>query len=90
MASMPDREIERSPLGGSVTCDGITVDVRIYRFAGINDAWTLEVIDSVSGQTVWDQAYADDQVAYETFKHELTDRGIRSFVGQPAQHQSSI
>ena len=29
-----DREIEYSPLTGSVTRDGVTVDVKIYRFAG--------------------------------------------------------
>ena len=86
MACIFNHKIEHSPLGGILTHDGITVDVRIYRFAGINDAWTLEVIDSVSGQTVWDQAFADDQVAYDTFEDALDERGIRSFVNQPVRH----
>ena len=82
----PDRKIKSSPLSGSVTRDGITVNFRIYRFAGINDAWTLKIIDSVSGQTVWDQAYADDQVAFDTFEDALDEHGMRSFVEQPMQH----
>ena len=86
MAGIPVREIEASPLSRSVTRDGITMQVGIYRFAGINDAWTLEVIDSVSGQTVWDQAFANDQVAYDTFEDALDERGIRSFVEKPVQH----
>ncbi|TXM65792.1 hypothetical protein [Methylobacterium sp. WL120] len=86
MAGIPARAIEASPLSRSVTRDGITVDVRIYRFAGINDAWTLEVIDSMSGQTVWDKAYADDQVAFDTFEDALDEHGMRSFVEQPVQH----
>ena len=86
MGSLPNRKIEHSLLGGSVTRDGVTVQVHIYRFAGINDAWTLEVIDRVSGQTVWDQAFANDQVAFDTFEDTLDERGMRSFVEQPVQH----
>ena len=86
MAGIPDREIEDSPLGGIVTRDGITVLVHIYRFAGINDAWTLEVIEQETGDTVWDQAFGDDQVAFDTFEDALEEQGIRSFVGPPAQH----
>ena len=40
MSEIPDREIEDSPLGGSVTRDGITVQVHIYRFAGTDEEWT--------------------------------------------------
>ena len=35
-----DQKIEDSPLGGSVTRDGVTVQVHIYRFAGSGDEWT--------------------------------------------------
>lgn len=37
-----DPEIERSPLCGSVTRDGITIQVQIYRLA---EGWSLKVID---------------------------------------------
>jgi hypothetical protein len=40
-----DREIEYSPLSGRLTHDGVTVDVKIYRFAGTDDLWQLEVVD---------------------------------------------
>ena len=38
-------EIEFSPFCGSVTRDGITVRVEIYRLAGRGEGWSLEVID---------------------------------------------
>ena len=38
-------KIESSPLCESVTRDGITVRVEIYRLAGRGDGWSLEVVD---------------------------------------------
>ena len=38
-----DWEIETSPLCESVTRDGMTVRVKIYRLRG--EGWSLEVID---------------------------------------------
>ena len=35
--SIPDRELETSPLGGAITRDGQTVTVHIYRFASTED-----------------------------------------------------
>jgi hypothetical protein len=39
-----DRELEFSPLSGRLTRDGVTVDVKIYRFNGTNDPWQLEPV----------------------------------------------
>lgn len=35
--AIPDRELEHSPLGISITRDGHTVTVHIYRFADTED-----------------------------------------------------
>lgn len=86
MASIPDRELEFSPLGGRVTRDGCTVQVHIYRFAGSDDEWTLEIVDHEDGHTVWEQTFADDQEAYEEFERAVAEEGIRSFSEAPSQH----
>ena len=84
MGSIPDRKIEKSALSGSLTRDGITLQVQIYRFADMNDAWTLEVLDPGTGHTLWDEAFADDAQAYEYFEDAFARRGIRSFTDEPA------
>jgi hypothetical protein len=65
-------EIESSPLCGSVTRDGITVRVEIYRIAGRGGGWSLEVIDREGASTVWDDTFAD----YRALELE----GIRSLL----------
>ena len=69
-------EIESSPLCGSVTRDGITVRVEIYRIAGRGGGWALEVIDREGASTVWDDTFADDQDAYDEFYRALELEGI--------------
>jgi hypothetical protein len=86
MAEILDREIEDSPLGGSVTRDGITVQAHIYWFAGTADEWTLEVVDHEGGHTAWTDAFATDEDASEAFEHAVAEDGIRSFVEQPVEH----
>jgi hypothetical protein len=75
-----DPEIEASPLNRSVTRDGITVSVEIYRLAGRDESWSLEVVDQEGGSTVWDETFAKDQDAYAEFNRTLESEGIRSFA----------
>ena len=77
-------EIEFSPFCGSVTRDGITVRVEIYRIAGRGGGWSLEVIDREGASTVWDDTFADDQDAYDEFYRALESEGIRS-LGAPVE-----
>lgn len=86
MTDIPENEIEDSPLGGSVTRNGITVQVHIYRFADTADEWTLEVVDHEGGHTAWNGTFATDEDAFEAFEHTVAEDGIRSFVEQPVQH----
>ena len=75
-----DPEIESSRLCGSVTRDGITVRVEIYRLVGRNESWSLEVIDQEGASTVWDETFSKDQDAYAEFSRTLETEGIRSFA----------
>lgn len=85
--AIPDREIESSALGGPISRDGFTVTLHIYRFAGTDDEWTLEVIDHEGGSTVWDELFDDDQDAYEAFERAVAEDGIQSFAeDEPARH----
>jgi len=77
-------EIESSPLCAKVTRDGITVRVEIYRLAGSNEGWSLEVVDQENGSTVWDQTFAKDQDAYAEFQRTLEAEGIHSFAERPS------
>ncbi|KQO59232.1 hypothetical protein ASF24_13815 [Methylobacterium sp. Leaf86] len=85
--SIPDRELEHSPLGGPITRDGHTVTVHIYRFAGTEDVWTLEVVGQDGGSLVWTETFTDDVGAYEAFERAVAEDGIRSFSeDEPASH----
>ncbi|MCJ2007405.1 hypothetical protein [Methylobacterium sp. J-092] len=86
MADIPDQEIETSPLGGIVTRDGVMVQVHIYRFAGSDDEWTLEVVDHEGGHTTWTDTFANDEDAFKAFEQAVAKDGIRSFVKQQVEH----
>ncbi|AWI90540.1 hypothetical protein C0214_21315 [Methylobacterium sp. DM1] len=84
---LPDRELEFSPLSGRVTRDGVTVQVHIYRFAGTDEEWTLEVVDHEDGSSVWDEQFATDADAYEAFELAVREDGIRTFIEDaPTRH----
>jgi hypothetical protein len=67
MPENDDPEIERSPLCTSVTRDGATVRVEIYRLVGSGEGWSLEAVDKDDVSTVWDDLFATDQDAYSEF-----------------------
>jgi hypothetical protein len=84
-----DREFEHSPLSGSFSRDGETVDVEIYRYAGTQDPWQLVVIHLLSGGcTGWNKAFATDQEAYEAFTAMVEKDGMAPFTGvvPPVRH----
>jgi hypothetical protein len=80
-----DREIEYSPLSGRLTHDGVTVDVKIYRFAGTDDLWQLEVVDHNNWSTVWDEQFPTAQDAYQAFNEAVEEDGMASFIGDWGQ-----
>jgi hypothetical protein len=74
-----DVELEYSPLCGSVTRDGLTVRVQIFRISGRGDGWSLEVIDHDDASTVWEESFATDRDAYAEFLNALETEGVRTF-----------
>ena len=76
-----DREIEYASLTGSVTRYGVTVDVKIYRFAGTEDSWQLEVVDNNNWSTVWDDQFQTAEDAYFAFNEAVEEDGMVSFLG---------
>jgi hypothetical protein len=85
--SIPDRELETSPLSGAITRDGQTVTVHIYRFAATEDERTLEVVGIDRSHIVWDETFESDLDAYEAFERAVAEDGISSFTEDaPAGH----
>jgi hypothetical protein len=77
MTNEDDPQIESSPLRTSVTREGITVSVEIYRIAGSGEGWSLELVDQDGGSTVWSDLFATDRDAYAEFTQTLEMEGIR-------------
>ena len=78
-----DPEIESSPLCRNVTSDGMTVRVEIYRLAGKDERWSLEVVDEEGASTVWSETFATDVDANAEFHRTLETEGISSFLEPP-------
>jgi hypothetical protein len=76
-------ETEHSELAGEFTDDDVTVLVDIYRAAGSQADWTLEVITEEDDVTSWDEPFATDREAFDEFLATVERDGIRSFFGEP-------
>jgi hypothetical protein len=78
-----DSQIEVSPLSCTVTRDGLTVDVLIYRLGAESAGWTLQIVSEEQSSTIWEDVFATDNDAYAEFCEVLQADGIRSFFEQP-------
>jgi hypothetical protein len=82
-----DPEIKSSPLCRSVTDDGITVRVAIYRLAGNDGGWSLEVVNQEGTSIVWDDVFATDTEAFAEFQKTLEAEGILTFLDGPSKQR---
>ena len=74
-----DPNIVHSGLSGTVSKDGVTVKVFIYRLE--NDPnWSLEVVNSADTSIVWDDRFATDDEAFAEFQRTVDQEGMRSFL----------
>ena len=73
-------EIETSTLFRWFSRDGITVEVKIYRLRGVNQGWSLEVVDHEDASTVWNESFLTDQEAYPAFYMTVETEGIGTFL----------
>lgn len=73
-------KLEHSEFSGEFSQDDVTVLVDIFRPAGSNADWTMEVVDQDEGLTVWDEQFATDRDAFDEFLATVERDGIRTFL----------
>lgn len=78
---MADRDpnLVVSGLSGTVTQDGVTVEINIVRLEDETD-WSLEVVNSSGTSTVWDDPFATDAAALDAFRQAVAEEGMASFL----------
>ena len=72
-------EIDYSPLCQSITRDGKTVEVHIYKDE--TGGWILEVEDEYRNSTVWDASFLTDKMALDEVVRTIDEDGIDSLIG---------
>jgi hypothetical protein len=86
---MPKKlELEHSELAGEFIDDGVTVLVDIFRPAGTNGDWKMEVITQDEDLIEWEEPFATDREAFDEFLATVARDGIRTFLEEedPAVH----
>ena len=78
---MPDRppNIVTSGLSRTVTVDGVTVVVNIYRVED-DPQWALEVVNEVGTSTVWEAPFDTDEEAFAAFQLTVDEEGMEAFL----------
>jgi hypothetical protein len=78
---VPDRDPDttRSDLSCTITLDGITVQIDIYRLAD-DRRWQLEVVNELGISTIWDDPFDTEQAALNAFKEAVEDEGMETFL----------
>lgn len=71
---------EHSELSGEFTEDDVTVLVDIFRPAGTNNDWRMEVITQEEDVIEWEEPFATDREAFDEFLATVARDGIRSFL----------
>ncbi|WEX74321.1 hypothetical protein PYH37_001726 [Sinorhizobium numidicum] len=83
--SESDQQFEFSEFSGEFVDDDVIVHLRIYRPAGTNSDWILEVLDQEGNTTIWNDPFDTDRDAFEEFLATVQRDGIRSFLEEPVQ-----
>lgn len=71
-------EIETSPLSQTLSRDGHTIEVEIYRG---DSGWILEVVDEDNNSTLWEDEFDTDQAALDELHATLQSEGIQALIG---------
>jgi len=74
-----DPAIIESPLSRTVSRDGITVRVLVYRLEH-DPKWALEVVNDAGTSTVWDDLFDTDEAAFEAFTKTVALEGMATFL----------
>ncbi len=73
-----DPNIVDSSMSRKIVEDGITFDVQIYKIEGTNE-WSLDVVTQDGTSVVWDELFADDEVAFEEAVNTIRSEGALAF-----------
>lgn len=73
-----------SRLSRTITRDGVTVDVHIFRSEG-DPEWTLEVVDHGGASTVWEDTFVTEQDALNEVFQTIAVEGMSGFLREPGQ-----
>ncbi len=76
-----DHELIYSPLNQTVTRNGVTVEVHIYKDDSTD--WILELVDSAGNSHVWDHQFLTDQAAFDEAMRALGEEPLE-FMEPPA------
>ena len=71
-----DCEMEASPLGGPISCNGQMLTVHIYKCAKTAHIWILEVVSETGSILVWEQLFIDEMDAFEAFNCAVADNSL--------------
>ena len=72
-------ELIQSPLSQTITRDGHTLQVDIYRLEEEAD-WLLEVVNEEGTSHVWDDRFATDQAALDAVHEAIDEEGVAAFL----------
>jgi hypothetical protein len=72
-------QVEVLPLSCTITRDGLTIDVLIYRLAAESGGWTLQIVDEEHTSTTWGTLSRLTMALTLEFCDGLQTDGIRSF-----------
>jgi len=75
----PEPNLVTSSLSRSVTRDGISVEIGIYRLEN-EPGWSLEVVNVNGTSTVWDDLFPTDEAAFAEFERTVTEEGMVTFL----------
>lgn len=84
-----DPPIIDSSLSKTVTVDGITVQVRIFKLDD-DDGWTLEVVNEAGTSTVWEDPFLTDTDAFEAFQRTVKEEGVETFLDDDEEGWTTI
>ena len=74
-----ENDLVYSPLQQSITRDGKSLEICIYRLP--DSSWTLEAVDEFGNSTVWEDEFETDQEAFDVALTQIEEEGIDAFIG---------
>lgn len=86
---MDDNGTKRSPLCRSFYAAGVTVQVEIYQLAW-SDGWTLELVHTDGGWTIWLSEFVTDEAAMAEFTAQIAKTGLPSLLAGTRLHFPTI